>query len=243
MANGTVEPGRDRGTVTTEATTYATTRPPVANGATWAPERIAPGRNEDVALRNRVQWGPILAGIAAAIASLLILSVLGLAVGSTALEPRSVGANVATGAAIWGIISAIIAFFIGGWIAAKSAAVGGMGSGILNGLIVGCAMLAILVWAASTGMGALLGTVSGNVGDIVRLITGSAAAQQNVSQAANQAQQAVSAQDVFNSVKDAAWGTFIGIVLPLIAAALGGWVGHNTYGEVTTEIPAENVRS
>lgn len=234
MANGTAEPGRDPGTVTTETETYASTRPNVASGGAWTPERAISGRTETLAFRNRVQWGPILAGIATAIAALLILSVLGLAVGSTALQPRAADANVATGAAIWGIISAIIAFFLGGWVAAKSAAVGGAGSGTLNGLIVGCAMLALLVWAASTGMGALLGTVSGNIGDIFRLVSGSAAAQQ--------AQQTVSPQDVFNTVKDAAWGTFVGIVLPLIAAALGGWAGHNSYGDVTTETPVDSTR-
>jgi len=47
-----------------------------------------PGPDTDtVEVKNRVQVGPIIAGILTAIATLLILTVLGLAVGSSALEP------------------------------------------------------------------------------------------------------------------------------------------------------------
>jgi len=208
--------------------------------ATW-PTRVV--GSETGELKNRVQWGPILAGIAVAIATLLILSVLGLAVGSTAFSPRSANQHVTTGAAIWGILSALIAFFLGGWVAAKSAAVGGVGSGLLNGLVVGCAILVLVLWLTGTGIGALLGTVSGNIGDIAKLATGSSAGgtQQQVSQSAQQATKAVTPQEAFNTVKDAAWGTFLGLVLPLIAAALGGVVGHNTHSEVTTETPPADV--
>src|SRR5918997_1682768 len=70
---------------------------------------------EDVMpVRNRVQWGPIIAGVLTAIATLLILTVLGLAIGASALEPREVGESLGVGAAIWGALSAIIAFFLGG---------------------------------------------------------------------------------------------------------------------------------
>ena len=109
MANGNFEPGRDRATVTTETdTTVQDTRPGVLNGTGWTARRLMPVGGQTELLRNRVQWGPILAGIAVAIAALLILSILGLAVGSTALSPRASNQNVTTGAAIWGIISAII---------------------------------------------------------------------------------------------------------------------------------------
>jgi hypothetical protein len=72
--------------------------------------------HDTVEVKNRVQFGPILAGILTAIATLLILTVLGLAVGSSALEPRDGGETIGTAAAIWGIASALIAFFLGGWV-------------------------------------------------------------------------------------------------------------------------------
>jgi hypothetical protein len=40
-------------------------------------------------MKNRVQFGPIIAGVLTAIATLLILTVLGLAIGASALERQS----------------------------------------------------------------------------------------------------------------------------------------------------------
>lgn len=50
-----------------------------------------------VELKNRVQFGPIIAGVLTAIATMLILTVLGLAIGASALEPRDVGQSPAPG--------------------------------------------------------------------------------------------------------------------------------------------------
>ncbi len=176
-------------------------------------------------VRNRVQWGPIIAGVLTAIATLLILTVLGLAIGTSALEPREVGSDLATGAAIWGGLSAIIAFFLGGWVAAKTAAVGGGGSGLINGLMVGVTILALLLWLTGSSIAALLGTLGSNVGDIANVAQGTV--QQNPQQQAQQAVQQVDPQQAFDTVSDSAWGTLAGLVLPLIAAAAGGLLGHN----------------
>lgn len=106
-------------------------------------------------VKNRVQIGPIVAGVLTAIATMLILTVLGLAIGASALEPCDPGDQVGTGALIWGIISAVIAFFLGGWVAAKTAAVAGAGSGLINGLMVGAAIIAIVLWLTGTGVSAI----------------------------------------------------------------------------------------
>ncbi len=57
---------------------------------------------------------PIIADILTTIAVMLIQTALGLAIGISALEPRDVGQKVGTGATIWRIVSAIIAFFLDG---------------------------------------------------------------------------------------------------------------------------------
>lgn len=182
--------------------------------------------NDTINAKNRVQWGPIIAGVLTAIATLLILTVLGLAVGSSALEPRDVGEKLATGAAIWGAISAIIAFFLGGYVAAKTAAVGGVGSGMINGLMVGAAILALVLYLTSTGVGSLIGTLGSNIGDLTN-VAQSQGGSNPIDAAQAQASQ-VSTADAFNTVKDSAWGTLLGLILPLAAAAIGGIVGHNT---------------
>ncbi len=179
---------------------------------------------EDVMpVRNRVQWGPIIAGVLTAIATLLILTVLGLAIGASALEPRDVGESLGVGAAVWGALSAIIAFFLGGWVAAKTAAVGGAGSGMINGLMVGVTILALLLWLAGTGVANVVGAIGSNVGDIANVAQG----QGQSAQQAQQATQQVDPNQAFETVRDSAWGTLAGLVLPLIAAAAGGLLGHN----------------
>jgi hypothetical protein len=195
--------------------------------------------HDAVEVKNRVQFGPIVAGVLTAIATLLILTVLGLAIGASALEPRDMGESIGTGAAIWGVVSALVAFFLGGWVAAKTAAVAGAGSGLINGLMVGAAILVLVLWLTGSGVSGILGTLGSNIGDITSLVqeeTGSAdAAQQEAEQAQEDIQQQVASVDpasAFETVRDAAWGTLAGLVLPLIAAGGGGLVGHNERRDV-----------
>ena len=183
---------------------------------------------DTVAAKNRVQWGPIIAGVLTALATLVILSILGVAVGSSALEPRDVGQTVGTGAAIWGAVSAVIALFLGGFIAARTAAVGGVGSGMINGLMVGCAILALIIFLAGSGVSAVVGALGSNFGDIVNAVQNNTS---DVTSAVDQAQEQADQVDpktAFDAVKDSAWWTLLGVVLALAAGAVGGMVGHNS---------------
>ncbi|MEJ7900639.1 MAG: hypothetical protein WKF63_02285 [Thermomicrobiales bacterium] len=195
--------------------------------------------HDAVEVKNRVQFGPIIAGVLTAIATLLILTVLGLAIGSSALEPRDVGSGLGTGAAIWGIVSALIAFFLGGWVAAKTAAVAGAGSGMINGLMVGAAILVIILWLTGSGVSAIVGTIGSNLGDITSLVTEEAGGTDQAAQEAESVQADAEAQiaevdpnAAFDTVRDAAWGTLAGLVLPLVAAGAGGLLGHNERRDV-----------
>lgn len=191
--------------------------------------------HEAVQVKNRVQFGPIIAGVLTAITTLLILSVLGLAIGTSAIEPREAGESLGIGAAIWGIASALIAFFVGGWVAAKTAAVAGPGSGLVNGFMVGAAILALILWLTGSGVSALIGTLGSNIGDIVNVAQDQGASAQQAQDAQQQAQEQLEQVDpnqAFNTVRDAAWGTLAGIVIPLVASALGGLVGKNERDDV-----------
>ncbi|MDQ3043754.1 MAG: hypothetical protein M3R06_01195 [Chloroflexota bacterium] len=184
-------------------------------------------------VRNRVQWGPIMAGLLTTIATMIVLTILGLAIGASAFDPSDDGSTIGTAAGIWGAISAIIAFFVGGMVAAKTAAVGGPGSGMINGFMVGATALALILYLTSTGLGNLLGTVGTNIGEIANLAQeATQSGTVDPAQAQDAAQDAVadvniSAQDAFDTTQDSAWGTLLGIVLALGAATVGGFVGHN----------------
>lgn len=189
-----------------------------------------------VEVKNRVQFGPILAGVLTAIATLLILTVLGLAIGASALEPRDAGQGLGIGAAIWGVISALIAFFLGGWVAAKTAAVAGAGSGMINGLMVGAAILVLILWLTGSGVSAVLGTLGSNIGEITSVAqsegTTAEEAQADAEAQVDEQLEAVDPASAFDTARNAAWGTLAGIVVPLGAAALGGVAGHNKREDV-----------
>lgn len=170
--------------------------------------------HDTVNAKNRVQWGPIIGGVLTALATLIVLSLLGLAIGASALEPRDIGEGLGTGAAIWGGISAIIAFFVGGYIAARTAAVGGVGSGMINGFLVGATILALVLYLSGSGLGSVFGSLGTNLTDVTNF--------------AGDVQTDPAAQlDSFETLRDSSWGTLAGILLALAAATVGGIVGHN----------------
>lgn len=196
-------------------------------------------------VRNRVQWGPIIAGLVSALTLFILLTILGIGLGASVLDPANAGDQAGTWATIWGAVSLILSFFVGGWIAAKTAAVGGEFGGMMNGLLVGAAGLLLVIWLTSTGLGNLFGLLSSNIGDIAT-VAGDVAQQQGVSpeeaqqeaeQTATQVQEQVEQIDpnaAFEAVRNGAIGTFLGMLLPLIAAAVGGYLGHNTRYELAT---------
>lgn len=241
-------------------TTVFNSRPVAAAPGTMVGENV-------MTVRDRIQWGPILGGVVSALVVFLLLTVLGIALGASVLEPRApdTAGQIGTWAAIWGSLSIIAAFFIGGWIAARTAAVGGSFAGLMNGLIAGAAGLLFIVWLSATGLGNLFGMVGSTVTSIANVAASAAPAAQvtgqqagnaiqdatgvnvdNPQQAADQAQQAAQqAADqagqalaqannpqTFEAIRNGAAGAFLGLLLPLIAAGLGGLVGKHTRDEL-----------
>lgn len=214
-------------------------------------------------VRNRVQWGPIVAGVFAAIVTFLLLTILGFALGASVLDPANTAGEIGAWAAIWGAVSAILSFFVGGWIAARSAAVDGSFAALMQGLMVGAAGLLFMIWLTASGLGNLFGTIGSTAGSVLNVAANAAPAAQDATgataggvgnqveeatgvdvddpQAAatavagavedvqEQATEAIAAADnpeTFEAVRNGAFGTFLGFLLPLLSGALGGWVGR-----------------
>jgi hypothetical protein len=158
-----------------------------------------------------------VAGLVTVIATLSILSALALAIGLSAIEPGTGGSDldsISTGAWIWGIASAVIAFFLGGMVAAMSAAVGGRSRGLLNGLMVGATSIAATLLLVGLGAGALLGAGASALGDVI-----------DVGDQIDLGEQADAVSSAFTRAEDSAWGSFIGLALAVIVAGLGGLAG------------------
>lgn len=222
-----------------------------------APDSTIPGNDyvDGVRPKDLVRWGPILAGIFAALATLITLSLLGIAIGLSAFNYGDPASSFGIGAGIWGAITALISFFVGGLIAARSAAYGGRTSGIMNGAMVWFVAIPLLVYLLSSGIGALtrtVGNVAGTAAQVAAPVAGQAAGEaannpalqstaQAGAQGAGQAVQAT-AQALANSVTpqdvnqaagkaaDGAWGALLSLGLAAAAAIGGGVVGARPSG-------------
>jgi len=108
----------------------------------------------------RAIWGAVFAGIVMVMVIQLTLALLGSAIGLSMVDPRS-GAddlqNLGIGATIWWIISGLIAFFSGGWVAGRLAGIPRSLSGTLHGLLT-WATTALITFVLLTGtLGAMIG--------------------------------------------------------------------------------------
>ncbi|MEX1142173.1 MAG: hypothetical protein WD399_12325 [Thermoleophilaceae bacterium] len=195
---------------------------PALAGEDYAGRAVAPPVRRDL-----TRWGPIFAGLLVTVTTLVVLTVLGVAIGLSAFEPDEQGlADADTAATIWGIASAIAAFFLGGFTAAKTAAVGGFEGGVVNGVMVGVAAIAAIVLLVGLGVGNALGVAATNVEQIAEVI-------QDVQVDAGEATDA--AQTAFENAEGGAWGTFIALLVALAAAAAGGLVGQRPPASATRE--------
>jgi len=146
-------------------------------------------------VRNRVQWGPVIAGVLAAIVVFLLMTILGIALGASVLDPANTAGEIGTWAAVWGALTSIVAFLVGGWIAARAAVIEGTFAGLLNGVSVGIAGLLLIIWLTASGLGNLFGTIGSTVGSVLNVAASVApaagdAANINPQQAGNQVEQA-----------------------------------------------------
>jgi hypothetical protein len=197
---------------------------------------------------DRVRWPAIIAGLFAALSVLAVLTVLGAAIGASTVDRNSDAGNFGLGSGIWGGISVLIAFAVGGYLAAHTSALRGTGQGALQGAMVWMVTIGLLVYliaglvgsAARTATDAATATASAAASN--PQVTGAAAdatqngttppaaaqAGQAIQDASRNLQNSVGGEDVERAASTAAkgsWGTLIAMLLGLAAATIGGVMG------------------
>jgi hypothetical protein len=178
---------------------------------------------------GRVRWGAVVAGLFVAFATMAVLSVLGLAIGLSAYDYGDNPRPFSVGAGIWSILSAIIAFCLGGYVASRtSLAYNNEGTGTLNGVMVWAVAIPLLVYFLGTGLGhapRMAGTAHSY--DVAM----PASARMDASGAAvgnaNPAGRPI-------SPAAAAWWSLVALLLGLGASALGGYWGAG--GDLTRDV-------
>jgi hypothetical protein len=182
------------------------------------------------AVRDRVRWGPVLAGLLTALTTMLLLNLLGLAAGLSAVDiggtpqqgTTAQAQDAGRNSAIWAGLSAIIAFFLGGYVTARTAGLFDRGWGAVNGAMVFLLAVPLVLWLAAQGVGALIGGLGTYAGgfDTLRNTTGNVD-QSDVARAAE-------------GVRNGAWGALLGSLLGLGSSALGGMFGARQESDYAT---------
>lgn len=206
---------------------------------------------------DRVRWGSILAGLFTALTTGILLSLAALAFGLNQFDPNSTLRSFGIGAGIVSALLWLIAFGVGGYVAARTAAFPGRSNGVFNGLMVGIVAIPLLLWGLSSVVGGLLGTagsIAGTAAQTAAPAAGQLADDPNAQQAAEgaaddaqqqaqdlqqQAQQQlqqVNPEQVADAARNTALGALLPFVLGLAAAATGGAMGarkpENDYVDV-----------
>ncbi len=176
--------------------------------------------------RDRIRWGPILGGIFVAIATQLILSALGTAIGLI-----TANSGVVTG--IWTVVTLLIALFIGSWVAAAGCSPMNGKTAMLHGLILWATTLALSAWLLASGVSGAFGVVASNAGEVLNQ-----AQQPGGITVPNQVPNIPTAK-VENALDTAAWYFIIGSLLGLAASLIGASVGAKKPRPVRTGTIAE----
>ncbi|WP_081972756.1 hypothetical protein [Leptolyngbya sp. KIOST-1] len=172
-----------------------------------------------------VRWGPIFAGLVIAIATQLVLTGLGAAIGLTTLantDPNGTAGDIGAAVGIWSIISLLIALFIGGWVTARACGPMNRKTAMLNGAILWATTLAVSAWLLSTGVAGAFGIVAQGAGAVINQIPADTVPNIN-QQDPNTTQQQV--QDVAGNAAAVGWSFALGSLLGLVAALAGSAVG------------------
>lgn len=105
----------------------------------------------------RVSWGSVLAGSAIALVTSLVLSVLGTAIGASAVDAMQAGnplSGFGTGAGIWLFVSTLLAIGVGAFVAGRTAPDRGGLHGILSWTITTLLITWLLAALATSVVGA-----------------------------------------------------------------------------------------
>lgn len=200
----------------------------------------------------RVPWAGIWGGVLAAVGLLLLLASLGGAVGITATDPTQMDAGklgIAAGA--WLGISLLIALFVGGMVSTRIGATFDGSTGFWSGALVWVVTLLAMAYLATTSLASLTGGALRIMGGVAQTAATAAQGTPAANDAANAAQNGApnaiarlrsnlenaqangtiqeKAAQAKPAASKAAWGTFIALVLTLIASVLGAAVGRRRH--------------
>ncbi|WP_029034869.1 hypothetical protein [Salinimicrobium terrae] len=155
--------------------------------------------------RKGVSWRAIFAGVVAIISVMLLLNLIGLAVGFGSIEPTEESnplSGLGTGALIWWIVSCLVALFIGGYVAARVGVSFSNKSGMIQGIMTWALYTFISAWLLTSTVGSIISGV-GNIVSSAVSSTGQAIENVVTGSSSDQAQNQQQSQSLNISLEQA----------------------------------------
>ncbi|WP_424493475.1 hypothetical protein [Salinimicrobium sp. GXAS 041] len=120
--------------------------------------------------RKGISWRAIFAGVVTILATMLLLNLIGLAIGFGSIEPTEESnplSGLGTGSLIWWIISCLIALFLGGYVAARVGVSFSNKSGMIQGIMTWALYTFISAWLVTSAVGSIVSGVGNAVGSVI----------------------------------------------------------------------------
>ncbi|MDX2378051.1 DUF4199 domain-containing protein [Microbacterium sp. LRZ72] len=178
--------------------------------------------------RSNISWGAIIAGVMTFLAVTVLLSLVTAGIGL---------AGSGIGAAIWSIVTLLLALLAAGFVAGALSVRSGLLHGFLTWATSLVVALALTVWLGASVLGAVGGianTVASSAGEAVSITqidqliedVRSSIQDEDVDQAQETLDEA--GQAAADTAQASAWWGFVGLLLGAIVAAVGGMLGTRT---------------
>lgn len=184
---------------------------------------VTPAEDVRTVMINQVSWGAIFAGVAIGLIMQLLLNILGLGLGLATLDPGASdnpsAGGLSIGAAIWFVLSGIIASFAGGWVAGRLAGKPRESTGGFHGLTAWAVTSLIVIYMLTSAVSGIVGGAFGALGSAAGGIarTAGTAATVAAPAAVGQGDEIVGA--VKSQVREATGGADLGQIAGAVTGA------------------------
>ena len=136
--------------------------PPLPHTSGNGPEMsaVTPAEDARTIMINRISWSAVLAGVAIAIIAQVLLNMIGVGIGASALNPDGGSADatsVSAGAAVWWAVSGIIAAYIGGVAAGRLSGKPDSNTAGWHGLTTWAVTTLAMLWLLTTAVSSVVG--------------------------------------------------------------------------------------
>ncbi|MGI8467872.1 MAG: hypothetical protein ACR2N3_05415 [Pyrinomonadaceae bacterium] len=197
-----------------------------------------------MAAGRRVSWGAIFAGAVVALVVQLMLSVLGIGIGASTINPlteQNPAAGLGTGAAIWFVLTSIVALFAGGWVAGRLAGMPRDDDRALHGILTWGLATLLTFYLLTTAIGGLIGGTANLLTRGMSAVNVDSRTITRAENATNTAANTVANQlpseqrtrevgnEAASGVARAGIWTFIFMLVGAVAAALGGYASSRRH--------------